>query len=163
MTKGLDVAVEGVAVEAVGQDKAQHLLDTWAARLYALAAAPDPTAEERAGVPFMAIGFGATALDAFMHAQRHAKAQADDQEEVKGILKKQTFRVIPRPASQEAVACAQNLLDRDEPRVDQRFGPATCIEMGHKEAARERSQRPGYRFGTSGTRGFVFVGRVAKD
>jgi len=49
------------------------------------------------------------------------------------IAEKSSFVMIALPAGQDAGEYASKLLDADDPRIDDKWGPAGCIELGDDE------------------------------
>lgn len=76
---------------------------------------------------------GKTAQEAFSQAVRDAKHAYGHAGYTGTIAEKGSFVMIKAPAGVKAYAYAQQLVDDGDPRVDDQWGPAGCIELAPGE------------------------------
>ena len=86
------------------------------------------------GVTFYTIGSGRNAKDAFADARAQAWADLDDDERDDGytgtIYEKRSFVLIDLPKGKDPMKYAQELISKEDPRVDDKWGPAGAIDLG---------------------------------
>lgn len=91
---------------------------------------------------FEVIASGKTAKEAFDNAVSEALAYAradarENGEEYQGysgtIAEKRNFVMVKLPKGKHASAYVQELIDAKDARIDDKFGPAGCIELGSGE------------------------------
>ena len=79
---------------------------------------------------FMAIGRGDNAANAFDSAQMDALKTFGYTDGYSGtIASKKTFVRISLPDDKEPQEFALDLIDREDPRIDDKYGPAGCIQI----------------------------------
>jgi hypothetical protein len=82
---------------------------------------------------FVCYGEGKTAQEAF-DSERAAFREAWGGQEYTGtIAEKDSFVMIDLPAGEDAEAYAYSLIDANDPRIADKYGPAGCIEVGGDE------------------------------
>ena len=79
---------------------------------------------------FVVIENGTSATDAFRRAVEHAKWENGGGGYSGTIAEKTSFVRIACPEGVDPVEHARALLDADDERVDDKWGPAGCIEVG---------------------------------
>jgi hypothetical protein len=82
------------------------------------------------GTTFTAKAKGKTANDAFEYARAEAFHEYGHRGYTGTIAEKNDFTVIPLPEGTSAEDFAQKLIDDGDPRIDDKWGPAGCIEVG---------------------------------
>jgi hypothetical protein len=78
---------------------------------------------------------GRTADEAFKSAVAEALHEYGHRGGTGTIAEKDGFRMIPCPAGQAPAALANQLIRAGDPRVDDKWGPAGCIDCGPVEGA----------------------------
>jgi hypothetical protein len=78
---------------------------------------------------FETVGRGATPRAAFAAAKSHAQWERGHGGYTGTIAEKHDFTVIDVPAGQQPREFAAKLLDADDPRVCDKWGPAGCVRM----------------------------------
>jgi hypothetical protein len=79
---------------------------------------------------FKSIGAGKTADDAFNQITEHARYQYGHGGYTGSIAEKDSFVVVARPMTKtDAVKEANRLIDEEDSRIDDKWGPAGAIEI----------------------------------
>lgn len=76
---------------------------------------------------------GNTPKEAFAKARQDAQYDHGHSGYSGTIAEKDAFTVIPLPAGKEAGAYADELINACDSRVDDKWGPAGCIDCGKEE------------------------------
>jgi hypothetical protein len=71
---------------------------------------------------------GASAKEAFDEAVRRAQHDWGHSGYTGSIAEKDTFTMIELPEGQNAIGYAEKLLDEGDERIDDKWGPAGCIQ-----------------------------------
>jgi len=83
---------------------------------------------------FMVTGHGEDPRTAFSAAVRGAQISYGDRGYTGSLAEKSSFIMIPKPrpdmTGREIADYADQLIDDGDPRVDDKWGPAGCIDMG---------------------------------
>jgi len=79
---------------------------------------------------FFTTSSGKTAHEAFDEAVRRARYEHGHGGYTGTIAEKGNLTVIPLPEGEEAAAFADGLIDDCDHRVDDKWGPAGCIQTG---------------------------------
>ena len=82
------------------------------------------------GTTFTQLGKGETATEAFLSAQAEARHQYGHGGYTGTLAEKQAFIMITPPAGSDIAIFVANLLDNDDPRVADKWGPAGCVKLG---------------------------------
>lgn len=82
---------------------------------------------------FSTIGNGKTAKEAFADAVETARFNHGHAGYTGTIAEKSAFTLIEAPATESARDFADSLLDADDERVSDKWGPAGCIKLGGDE------------------------------
>lgn len=85
------------------------------------------------GCDFTNFGKGATAQEAFSALRDRAQHEDGHGGYTGTIAEKHSFIMISSPVckdKQEAMKLANELLDKSDPRIDDKWGPAGCIPCG---------------------------------
>jgi hypothetical protein len=82
------------------------------------------------GEQFFITSQGKTAKEAFSDAVADAKHNYGHRGYTGTIAEKNSFVEIAVPNNENPKSFAQKLLDEDDPRVDDKFGPAGCVALG---------------------------------
>lgn len=75
---------------------------------------------------------GKSAMDAFRAAKNQARSylEPEDDDGYTGtILEKESFTMIKPPKGVDPYKYAQKLIEDDDPRIQEKWGPAGCIEV----------------------------------
>lgn len=80
---------------------------------------------------FVTLSSGKTAKEAFQAAREQAVFESGRGGYTGTIAEKSAFVMISLPQGRAAVDYANELLDKDDPRIVDKWGPAGCIEMGN--------------------------------
>jgi len=72
---------------------------------------------------------GQTANEAFRNAVREAQARYGNGGYTGTIAEKESFVIIPLPEGEDPYAQAAYLLDIEDERIDDKWGPAGCFEL----------------------------------
>lgn len=82
---------------------------------------------------FMSRAAGKIAREAFDNARRDAREESGSRGYTGTIAEKPAFVMIPLPEAYagRAAAYADELLDCGDERVDDKWGPAGCIDLGN--------------------------------
>jgi hypothetical protein len=80
-------------------------------------------------VTFFCTAKGKTASDAFTNAREYALQSYGNEGYTGSIAEKSKFTVIPVPENIDPQVFAEELIDRDDSRVSDKWGPAGCIRM----------------------------------
>lgn len=80
---------------------------------------------------FTAEASGATAQLAFSNAVEQARYDYGHRGYTGSIAEKSSFVMIPLPAGEDAFTLARRLTEEGDPRIDDKWGPAGCIDLGH--------------------------------
>lgn len=81
---------------------------------------------------------GRNAKEAFDSAVQEAQYEYGHGGYTGTIAEKGSFTSIPLPEGQDPYTRAEELIDKQDRRVDDKWGPAGCIEMPKKEGQTER-------------------------
>jgi hypothetical protein len=73
---------------------------------------------------------GKTAKDAFQQAVSDARYEHGHGGYTGTLAEKSDFVMIALPKDESAVDYAYSLIDSCDPRIDDKWGPAGCIDMG---------------------------------
>ena len=79
---------------------------------------------------FGCVSRGATAQEAFKSAQEDARWKHGNEGYTGTIAEKSEFTVISVPEGTDPLIYADQLLNEDDPRVDDKWGPAGCVRVG---------------------------------
>lgn len=79
---------------------------------------------------FITKSCGQTAKEAFSRAVEKARYDYGHAGYTGTIAEKNSFVVISVPHGENPRDFANKLLDSDDPRVDDKYGPAGCVELG---------------------------------
>lgn len=79
---------------------------------------------------FMASAKGATAKEAFIAAREEAAYEHGHGGYSGTIAEKGRFVQIAVPTGQTAADFAEELMEGDDPRIADKWGPAGCVEVG---------------------------------
>lgn len=79
---------------------------------------------------FMVKEHGKSAKEAFERAQRQARYEYGHGGYTGTIAEKDSFTEITTPKEKDPVEFAYNLIDKDDPRISDKWGPAGCIDLG---------------------------------
>ena len=82
---------------------------------------------------FFTTAKGKTAREAFDNVVEEAKYENGHGGYTGTIAEKNSFTVIELPEGQEAYAYANDLMDEDDDRIYDKWGPAGCIKAGENE------------------------------
>lgn len=82
---------------------------------------------------FTSIGRGATAKEAFRDAVESAAWYHGHGGYTGTIAEKHEFTMIAPNPGETPEECAQRLIDADDPRISDKWGPAGCIALGEGE------------------------------
>ncbi len=72
---------------------------------------------------------GKTAKEAFQAAREHAQWESGHGGYSGTIAEKHEFVLIPLPEGKKPSAYADELIQAGDPRIDDKWGPAGCIEL----------------------------------
>lgn len=72
---------------------------------------------------------GKTAQEAFDKAVASAKRSYGHDGYTGSIAEKRSFAMITPPKGEDAIAYANKLMDDDDPRISDKWGPAGCIKL----------------------------------
>lgn len=76
---------------------------------------------------------GKTARDAFSNARDQAFYDHGHGGYTGTIAEKSSFDLIPVPAGETPQAFAERLMNQDDPRISDKWGPAGCVALGDEE------------------------------
>lgn len=76
---------------------------------------------------------GKTAQDAFRTAVEQARYDHGHAGYTGTIAEKHSFAMIPVPPGEDAQTIARRLIDDDDRRVCDKWGPAGCVRLGPEE------------------------------
>lgn len=76
---------------------------------------------------------GSNADEAFREAVREAKHALGSRGYTGSIAEKYSFVVLPTPGDVDPEEYATRLLEREDPRVSEKWGPAGCLRVGAEE------------------------------
>jgi hypothetical protein len=79
---------------------------------------------------FSTVAQGKTAKDAFKNAVEGAKHQHGHGGYTSTIAEKRSFTMISLPEGKDANQYVNELIDNDDPRIEDKWGPAGCIALG---------------------------------
>lgn len=79
---------------------------------------------------FFQEGRGANAQDAFTSAVQHAQWEHGHGGYSGTLAEKHEYTIIPLPAGEDPRDFAERLIEEGDDRIDDKWGPAGCIEMG---------------------------------
>jgi predicted small metal-binding protein len=79
---------------------------------------------------FMTIGYGKTAREAFADAVEHARYEHGHGGYTGTIAEKNQFIELAVPRGQDGFVFVQGLMDDDDPRINDKWGPAGCVALG---------------------------------
>lgn len=79
---------------------------------------------------FVVSSSGATAEKAFNNAVTHARWESGNGGYTGTIAEKHSFILLPLGAGMDATQRALELLDQDDGRVSDKWGPAGCFSLG---------------------------------
>lgn len=79
---------------------------------------------------FITVAHGPSAQAAFQAAVSEARRAHGGRSYTGSVAEKRSFVVIPTPEHIDATEYAARLLDSDDPRVANKWGPAACIDLG---------------------------------
>jgi hypothetical protein len=82
---------------------------------------------------FITVGKGKTAESAFRKAVKEAKYLNGHGGYTGTIAEKDSFKIIGLPPGVNAGDHARNLLENEDPRINDKWGPAGCIALGRGE------------------------------
>jgi len=82
---------------------------------------------------FFMAGVGATARAAFRNAQEVARYEHGHSGYTGTIAEKVSFVMIPLPAGKEPRSYAEELIVKGDRRIDDKWGPAGCIQINAGE------------------------------
>jgi len=82
---------------------------------------------------FVQTGSGATAQEAFKQAHTDACYNHGHMGYTGSLAEKDCFTEIPVPEGEDAMGYAEQLMDNDDERVDDKWGPAGCIKVQEGE------------------------------
>jgi hypothetical protein len=78
---------------------------------------------------FFQTASGKTAADAFKAAREEALYDYGHSGYTGSIAEKNEFTLIPLPAGKKPMDYAQELIDVDDERIDDKWGPAGCLHV----------------------------------
>lgn len=78
---------------------------------------------------FFTVGNGPTARDAFLFAKEEALYESGHDGYSGTIAEKSSYRMIELPEGKDAFDYAEELLDNDDSRISDKWGPAGCIKI----------------------------------
>jgi hypothetical protein len=84
---------------------------------------------------FFTTAKGATASEAFKAAVKDAEYEHGHGGYSGTIAEKRSFTMIAVPKDQEPIAYANDLLDDDDGRISDKWGPAGCVKISDDEFA----------------------------
>jgi hypothetical protein len=73
---------------------------------------------------------GKTALEAFRSAVEEAEYDYGHSGYTGTIAEKNEFTLIPVPSNMDPEEYAQELMDLDDERISDKWGPAGCVDLG---------------------------------
>jgi hypothetical protein len=76
---------------------------------------------------FFTISHGKTPEEAFTKAKEKAESTYGDDGGTGTIAEKKCFKVIPLPKGEDPEFYAERLIEKDDPRIGDIWGPAGCI------------------------------------
>lgn len=76
---------------------------------------------------------GATAREAFNTAREDAQYENGHAGYTGTIAEKGSFKEIAVPAGKDPEDYAEELMDNDDPRISDKWGPAGCVKVGPGE------------------------------
>ena len=79
---------------------------------------------------FTNTGVAPTAREAFQRLQDEARYEYGHRGYTGTIAEKDSFMMIACPVGHSAIDYANELIDKDDPRIDDKWGPAGCIDLG---------------------------------
>ena len=86
------------------------------------------------GQSFFTIGRGSDAKAAFADARFRAREELDYEDRDEGytgtVAEKRSFVLIPLPKGADAFKYANELIDKEDSRIDDKWGPAGAIDLG---------------------------------
>lgn len=82
---------------------------------------------------FMIRVLGKNPKDAFLKAVEEARYEYGNRGYTGTIAEKDSFVVIERPKCKDPHVFAEELMDNEDKRIDDKWGPAGCIDMTAKE------------------------------
>lgn len=82
---------------------------------------------------FLTVGRGATAREAFLEARANALYQSGHGGYSGTIAEKSGFVEIALPIGKSAEAHAEDLMQENDRRIDDKWGPAGCIKLPEKD------------------------------
>lgn len=82
---------------------------------------------------FTAVSRGATAREAFTGAVDEARYEHGHGGYTGTIAEKHGFTMIPLPDGRKPSEYAYELLDKDDPRISDKWGPAGCLKVAEGE------------------------------
>ena len=82
---------------------------------------------------FFTMAKGKTAREAFSNVVEDAKYEFGHGGYTGTIAEKNSFTVIDLPKGEEAYAYANDLMDKDDDRISDKWGPAGCIKTEEGE------------------------------
>jgi hypothetical protein len=78
---------------------------------------------------FTAVGKGKTAQEAFDKAVADARHEYGNRGYTGSLAEKTSYVMITPPPGVAPVKYASDLIDNDDPRISDKWGPAGCIKM----------------------------------
>ncbi|MFW6030704.1 MAG: hypothetical protein ACOCRO_10720 [Halanaerobiales bacterium] len=77
--------------------------------------------------PFYRKGFGNTPEEAFAYARDEAIIENGNRGYTGSLAEKDSFTVIDLPEGKKANEYARELIEKEDPRIDNKWGPAGCL------------------------------------
>lgn len=104
---------------------------------------------------FDMVEFGKTPLDAFKRAKEVAFYDHGHSGYTGTIAEKDTYKVISKPKDKDVDTFIEELFNNSDPRIDDRWGPAGCIEVTDEVKKDHKERGSPY---PRGKRAFRFFG-----
>jgi hypothetical protein len=82
---------------------------------------------------FICTAQGATPAKAFMAAVETAAHRYGNDGYTGTIAEKDSFLIIPLPPGKDPHDYAEELIEERSPLIDDKWGPAGCIDLGHEQ------------------------------
>lgn len=80
---------------------------------------------------FEVVARGKTAQEAFNSAVSQAQYESGHGGYTGTIAEKRSFTMIPLPQGRDPRDFINELIDKADPRIDDKWGPAGCIDLGN--------------------------------
>lgn len=92
---------------------------------------------------FWTVGFGKTAKDAFQIAREEAAFSYGHSGYTGSIAEKNNYIMIPLPKGKNANDYIDELFEKEDPRINDKWGPAGCIDITKevKKDFKEKKER----------------------